>query len=74
MLNDLKCDIPSDALLTVIDPFENIDLNILFLVSDKSPRDAIHTWLYHLSEIRAFKVYLKIAFSNFYPSLNRNGL
>ena len=44
------------------------------MMSDKSLRNEICTWVNHLSEIHAFKVRLEIAFSNFDPSLNQTDL
>ena len=44
------------------------------MVSDKSLRNEILTWADHFSEIWAFKVHLKIAFSNFDPSSNQTEL
>ena len=44
------------------------------MVSDESLRNGKLTWVNHLSEMRAFKMHLKIAFSNFDPSWNQTDL
>ena len=44
------------------------------MVYDKCPGNAFRTSVNHLSKIRAFKLHLEIAFSNFDPSWNQSHL
>ena len=65
----------SKRYVSMTDPFEVMIWTFcLQMVSVKRLRIAFLTWVNHMSEMRAFKVQLIIAFSKFYPSSNQTDL
>ena len=59
----------SERCASMTDLFEAMIWTIcLQVVSNKSLRKEIRTWLNHWSEIKAFKMHVEIAFSNFDPT------